>query len=154
MADFPKNQTGIYETNGLSSRDFGRVFNLISKEQTRKRRQAHRTLTRLKNKSVDDILQIGKKKGGTFFTTDDLKSFEKNRAHARKKYNNSAAGITYAQLVASSLAIDIKRANNGVDDGSGIKRAVPISLKHNVINIRVEASDISKLQHHMVRVRF
>ncbi|HAV1851640.1 hypothetical protein [Enterobacter hormaechei] len=70
------------------------------------------------------------------------------------QYNNSAAGITYAQLVASSLAIDIKRANNGVDDGSGIKRAVPISLKHNVINIRVEASDISKHQHHMVRVRF
>lgn len=156
MADFPKNQAGVYETNGLSSRDFGRVFKLISKEQARKRRQAHRTLTpsRLKNKSIEDILQMGKKKGGTFFTTDDLKSFEKNRTNARKKYNNTVPGITYAQLVASSLAIDIKRANNGVDDGSGIKRAVPVSLKHNVINIRVEASDASKHQHHLVRVRF
>lgn len=156
MADFPKNAHGRYETSGLSSRDFGRVFNLISKEQTRKRRQAHHTLTpaRLKNKSVEDILEMGKKQGGTFFTKDDLKAFEKNRGNTRKRYNNSVPGITYAQLVASSRAIDIKRANNSVDDGSGIKRATPISLKHNVINIRVEASDVSQHQHHMVRVRF
>lgn len=156
MADYPKAQNGSYETSGLSSREFNRVFRLISKEQTRKRRQAHRTLTpgRLKNKSIDDILQMGKKKGGTFFTTDDLKGFEKSRTKARQKYNNSVPGITYAQLVASSQAIDIKRANNSVDDGSGIKRAVPVSLKHNVINIRVEASDVSKHQHHMVKVRF
>jgi hypothetical protein len=156
MADYPKAQNGSYETSGLSSREFNRVFRLISKEQTRKRRQAHRTLTpgRLKNKSIDDILQMGKKKGGTFFTSDDLKGFEKSRTKARQKYNNSVPGITYAQLVASSQAIDIKRANNSVDDGSGIKRAVPVSLKHNVINIRVEASDVSKHQHHMVKVRF
>lgn len=156
MADYPKVQNGSYETSGLSSRDFGRVFNLITKEQTRKRRQAHRTLTpsRLKNKSIDDILDMGKKKGGTFFTTDDLKGFEKTRTKARQKYNNSVPGITYAQLVASSQNIDIKRANNSVDDGSGIKRAVPVSLKHNVINIRVEASDVSKHQHHLVKVRF
>lgn len=51
-------------------------------------------------------------------------------------------------------AIDIKRANNAVDDGSGIKRATPVSLRHNVINIRVEASDISVHQHHIVRIRF
>lgn len=97
---------------------------------------------------------MGKKQGGTFFTSDDLKSFEKSRTQTRKKYNNSVPGITYAQLVASSQAIDIKRANNGVDDGTGIKRAVPVSLKHNVISIRVEASDLSRHQHHMVRVRF
>jgi len=156
MADYPKAQNGSYETSGLSSREFNRVFRLITREQTRKRRQAHRTLTpgRLKNKSIDDILQMGKKKGGTFFTSDDLKGFEKSRTKARQKYNNSVPGITYAQLVASSQAIDIKRANNSVDDGSGIKRAVPVSLKHNVINIRVEASDVSKHQHHMVKVRF
>lgn len=156
MPDFLKNQDGRYITDGLSSKDFTRVFELIRKEQNRKRRQANRTLTpgRLRNKSAEDILKLGKKKGGTFFTRDDLKGFEKLRSKAREKYDSKTAGITYAQLVASSQAIDIKRANNAVDDGSGIKRATPVSLRHNVINIRVEASDISVHQHHIVRVRF
>lgn len=156
MPDFLKNQDGRYITDGLSSKDFTRLFDLIRKEQTRKRRQAHRTLTpgRLRNKSAEDILKLGKKKGGTFFTRDDLKGFEKLRSKTREKYDSKTAGITYAQLVASSQAIDIKRANNAVDDGSGIKRATPVSLRHNVINIRVEASDISVHQHHIVRIRF
>lgn len=156
MPDFLKNQDGRYITDGLSSKDFTRLFELIRKEQTRKRRQAHRTLTpgRLRNKSAEDILKLGKKKGGTFFTRDDLKGFEKLRSKTREKYDSKTAGITYAQLVASSQAIDIKRANNAVDDGSGIKRATPVSLRHNVINIRVEASDISVHQHHIVRIRF
>lgn len=156
MPDFLKNESGRYITGGLSSKAFGKVFDLIRKDQTRKRRSAHRTLTpgRMRNKSIDDILKLGKKKGGTFFTLDDLKGFEKQRGKARTEFDNKTAGITYAQLVASSQAIDIKRANNTVDDGSGIKRATPVSLKHNVINIRVEASDISAHQHHLVRVRF
>ncbi len=64
MPDFLKNQDGRYITDGLSSKDFTRLFDLIRKEQTRKRRQAHRTLTpgRLRNKSAEDILKLGKKK--------------------------------------------------------------------------------------------
>ncbi|WP_213389011.1 phage tail protein [Enterobacter hormaechei] len=156
MAEFLKNDNGRYITDGLSPKAFNKVFDLIRKEQTRKRRSAHRTLTpgRLKNRSIDDILKLGKKKEGTFFTLDDLKGFEKQRGKTREKFDNKTAGITYAQLVASSQAIDIKRANNAVDDGSGIKRAVPLSLKHNVINIRVEASDKSAHQHHLVKFRF
>jgi hypothetical protein len=155
MAEFLKNDSGRYVTDGLSSKSFGKVFDLIRKDQTRKRREAHRTLTpgRMRNKSIDDILKLGKKSGGTFFTIEDLKSFEKFRGKARDKFDSKTAGITYAQLVASSQEIDIKRANNTVDDGSGIKRAVPTSLKHNIINISVEASDISVHQHHLVRIR-
>ena len=87
MPDFLKNQDGRYITDGLSSKDFTRLFDLIRKEQTRKRRQAHRTLTpgRLRNKSAEDILKLGKKKGGTFFTRDDLKGFEKLRSKTREK---------------------------------------------------------------------
>ena len=48
MPDFLKNQDGRYITDGLSSKDFTRLFDLIRKEQTRKRRQAHRTLGRKK----------------------------------------------------------------------------------------------------------
>lgn len=156
MADFLKNEDGRYITEGLSPKAFNRVFDQIRKEQTRKRRSAHRTLTpgRLKNRSIDDILKLGKKKEGTFFTLDDLKGFENQRGKTREKFDNKTPGITYAQLVASSQSIDIKRANNAVDDGSGVKRAVPLSLRHNVINIRVEASDKSVHQHHMVKFRF
>lgn len=45
MPEFLKNRDGRYITDGLSSKDFTRIFDLIRKEQTRKRRQAHRTLT-------------------------------------------------------------------------------------------------------------
>lgn len=156
MAEFEKNESGRYITDGLSSKRFNQLFDLIRKEQTKKRRQAHRTLTpgRMRNKSIDDILKIGKKKGGTFFTSDDLKGFEKQRGKTRDKFDSKTAGITYAQLVASSQAIDIKRANNNVDDGTGIKRAVPTTLKHNVIGVSVTASDASVHQHHLVKVRF
>ncbi len=39
MPEFLKNQDGRYITDGLSSKDFTRIFDLIRKEQTRKRRE-------------------------------------------------------------------------------------------------------------------
>lgn len=158
MADSPfqRTEAGRYETDGLSSREFSRVFDQIDKERRKKRRSARRSLTpsTLKNKSLDDIIALGKKKAGTFYTKDDLKSFEKNRAGVRQQFTSDVSGITYAQLVANSQAIDIKRANNKVDDGSGIKRAVPTTLKHNILTVSVEASDISRDKHHRVKFRF
>lgn len=158
MADspIPRTQSGRYQTEGLSSKDFSRVFDQIDKDRRKKRRIARRTLTpsTLKNKSLDDIIALGKKKTGTFFTRDDLKTFEQSRTGARKQFNSAVAGITYGQLVASSQQIDIKRANNKVDDGSGIKRATPTTIKHNVLTVSVEASDISKDSHHRVKFRF
>lgn len=158
MADNPflRTNEGRFETAGLSSKDFSRVFDQIDKDRRKKRRIARRTLTpsTLKNKSLDDIIALGKKKTGTFFTKDDLKEFEKNRAGVRKQFTSNVPGITYAQLVASSQKIDIQRANNKVGDGSGIKRAVPTTIKHNVLTVSVEASEISKDKHHRVKFRF
>lgn len=157
MADFPRASNGRYQTEGLSAKEFERLFNQIEKDKRSKRRGARRTLTpaSLKNKTVEDILSLGKKKqAGTFFTVDDLKEFEGRRKDIRTTLNAGVAGITYAQLIAGSEAIDVKRANNAVDDGSGIKRAVPSSLKHNVVTVSVEASDRSEDQHHRVKVRF
>ena len=157
MADFPRASNGRYQTEGLSAREFERLFNQIEKDKRSKRRAARRTLTpfSLKNKTAEDIISLGKKKkGGTFFTVEDLKAFEGRRKDIRQTFNSGIAGITYAQLIAGSEAIDVKRANNAVDDGSGIKRAVPSSLKHNVVTVSVEASDRSEDQHHRVKVRF
>ncbi|MGL5103037.1 MAG: phage tail protein, partial [Plesiomonas sp.] len=95
-----------------------------------------------------------KKRDGTFFTSDELKKFESNRGQIKSRYNSKTAGITYAQLISSCAAIDIKRANNAVNDGSGIKSASFIGMEHNVAIISVVASNKSKDSHHRVKIRF
>ena len=98
---FARTESGRYDTAGLSSKEFSRVFDQIDKDRRRSRRIAHRTLNplTLKNKALDDIIAQGKKKSGTFYTKEDLKGFEQNRAGARQQFNAATAGITYAQLV-------------------------------------------------------
>ncbi|HGA6477214.1 TPA: phage tail protein [Salmonella enterica subsp. enterica serovar Saintpaul] len=153
---FEKKENGRYATHGLSATDFLKVFNKIRKGQRASRRGAHRTLTPagLRNKSVDEILKLGKKKDGTFFTPEDLKQFIEKRAGHRTKFSSDQAGITYAQLVAMSTQIDVKRANNKVDDGTGIKSALFIRIRHNIADVKVTASDASVDDNHLVRVRF
>lgn len=154
--DFERKDNGRYATNGLSAAEFIKRFNHIRKSQRSNRRGAHRTLTPagMRNKSVDDILKLGKKKDGTFFTPEDLKQFIENRAGHRTKFSSDIPGITYAQLVAMSTQIDVKRANNKVSDGTGIKSAMFIRIRHNIADIKVTASDASVDDNHLVRVRF
>ncbi|MCB4453835.1 hypothetical protein LHK95_24005, partial [Escherichia coli] len=66
MADFPRASNGRYQTEGLSAREFERLFNQIEKDKRSKRRAARRTLTpfSLKNKTAEDIISLGKKKKG------------------------------------------------------------------------------------------
>lgn len=156
MVDFARDNSGRYVTTGLSPKQFASVFNLILGDRQARRRGKARQLSpsMLKNKSLDDILKLGKKPGGTLFTKDDLKSFEKSRQQVRKQYSNKERGITYAQLISHSRSIDIKRANNNVDDGSGIKNGSFIGLRHNVALVSVAASQRSVHQHHLVEIRF
>ena len=53
-----------------------------------------------------------------------------------------------------STQIDVKRANNKVDDGTGIKSALFIRIRHNIADVKVTASDASVDDNHLVRVRF
>lgn len=156
MPDFEKSPDGQYVTDGLAPKQFNRLFDLIHQDRQARRRKSRRQLTPalLKNRNLEDILTLGKKRDGTFFTKDDLKEFEKSRKQTRAKYSNSKPGITYAQLVASARDIDVKRANNSVTDGSGIKSASFIGIKHNVAIISVTASDRSEDSHHQVELRF
>jgi len=156
MADFPRAESGRYDTEGLMPKQFNRLFNQIYKDQRAKRRKANRLLTPslLKNKSFDDVIALGKKRDGTFFTAEDLKGFENNRKQIRAGFDTKTAGITYSQLIASCASIDVKRANNAVDDGSGIKMASFIGMEHNVAIISVTASDRSEDKHHRVKIRF
>ncbi|HAU6297976.1 TPA: phage tail protein [Citrobacter freundii] len=157
MADLPKGRNGVYETEGLGPRDFNKVFRQVKREQIQKRKKANKTLTPsvLRNKKAEDVLALGRKsKTGTFFTLDDLKSFETNREALKKAFKSKEKGITYSQLISHCRAIDVKRANNKVDDGSGITSASFIGMSGNMARVSVKASRISKHGHHRVKIRF
>lgn len=156
--EYARDNLGRYQTDGLSAKDFNKVFDLIRKQQRQNRRNARRTLTPrimgMRNRELEAFLSLGKKKDGTYFTPEDIRSFNTSRQAHKTKFKSTVPGITYAQLVAQSTSIDIKRANNKVSDGTGIKAATFLGLKHNLALISVNASDESVHQHHRVRIRF
>lgn len=166
MAEIPKAQNGIYQTEGLGPKDFNKVFRQIKKEQIRKRRRAQRTLTPsiLRNKNADDVLKLGRKgkdTGGASFTSDDLKGFEVSREQLKKRFKSKEKGITYGQLISHCRGIDVRRANNkfnGSDTAytrkSGITAATLIGMTGNIARVSVKASAISKHGHHRVKIRF
>lgn len=157
MADnFEKLNNGRYITEGLNQRQFIKVFETIRKEQNKARKRAFRTLTpaMLRRKSAADLAKLGKKEDGTEFTREDLLALEKRRKAFQKRYDNKTAGITYAQIIAGSREIDIKRANNQVSDGSGITQASIALIQSNIVAFRVKASAKNGYTHHMVRLRF
>lgn len=156
MTEFAKNEFGRYITKGLDEVSFSRVTERIEREQRQKRRNARRMITpaMLKTRTVGDLLTLGrKKKDGLFFTLEDMAQLRKHRAAHAKKYGRSVAGITYAELVAGSLSIDVARANNRVADGRGITSAVIVNIQNNVLRVRVKASSVSVHQDHAVRIR-
>lgn len=150
-----KDDNGRYQTGGLNERQFQQAFKIIEGKQKKNRRKAKRTLTpaQIRAKKQSDIAKLGEKSKGVPFTVEDLQEFEKSRQKHKKAFGSTTAGITYAQLVAGSREIDIKRANNQVNDGSGISRATLSGVKDNIILVRVKASMKSVHQEHLVKIR-
>lgn len=155
MSNFEQNDQGRYLSQGLDEKKFNQLFKLIEKEQKQNRRNAQRTLTpqQLRAKKASDLARLGQKKDGSAFTVDDLKQFEKSARAARQKYDSSRDGIRYAQLIAGSRDIDIKRANNRSGDGRGITRATLSAINANQIQVRVKASSVSVHEEHRVKIR-
>ncbi len=151
-----KRENGSYVSAGLSDRQFNQLFNKIQKANAKNRQSAKRTLKRstFNNPTSKALAALGKKLNGTGFTKDDLVKFDKARKRHKEKYNSKTDGITYAFLVKNSRDIDIKRANNQVDDGTGITSASFYGIKGNLALINVKASIGSKHQNHRVKVRF
>lgn len=147
---------GRYSTGGLDSKQFIQAFKRIQKENAKSRRnRGARALTpaQLKRKGPADLAKLGKKEDGTAFTREDLANLEKNKKAFERKYDNKTAGITYQQMVAASTSIDVKRANNQVNDGSGITSGHIVAIKANEIMFRVKASAKYGDDDHMVRFR-
>lgn len=155
---FEQDGNGRFQTDGLDLRDFSRVFNEIARKNNEKRRRAKRTLTpgilsRGKRNSIADIVRLGRKSDGTEFTLEELKRFD----DARKKFKKRAGGqqgITYLELVARSAESRIERASNRSNDRRGVSRGQLASLRTNIAEIRVKASQRSVHQDHRVTVRF
>jgi hypothetical protein len=155
--ELERKHDGRFKTDGLNATDFLKVFAKIRSSQRRSRANGRRTLTPalMRNKDLDTLVdELGKKKGGTYFTPEDMKRFVETRKAHRGNTNSDIAGITYSQLVAQSTKTRIRRANNNVGDGSGISSAMFIRVRHNVADIQVRASEASHKNHHLVRVRF
>ncbi|RIW17904.1 phage tail protein [Vibrio harveyi] len=150
-----KRDNGSYISAGLNDKQFNQLFNKIQKANAKNRRNAKRTLKRstFTNPTNKALAALGKKANGTGFTKDDLVKFDKARQRHKEKYNSKTDGITYAFLVKNSRDIDIKRANNQVDDGTGITSASFYGIKGNLALINVKASIGSKHQNHRVKVR-
>ncbi|WP_217521966.1 phage tail protein [Vibrio metschnikovii] len=150
-----KRDNGSYISSGLSDKQFNQLFNKIQKLNAKNRQNAKRTLKRstFTNPTNKALAALGKKANGTGFTKDDLVKFDKARQKHKEKYNSKTDGITYAFLVRNSRDIDIKRANNQVDDGTGITSASFYGLKANIVLVNVKASIGSKHQNHRVKIR-
>lgn len=153
-APIEQDEGGRYLTRELTERQFNALFNKIGASQRKARRDAKRTLRpgALTRASAAELARLGNKPGGEAFTKDDLKEFKTARDKLRKR-RGPLAGIRYSELVIGSSRVRIKRANNQVDDGSGITGARLLSIKANLVTVRVSASRESKKQEHRVRIR-
>ncbi|MEF2142620.1 hypothetical protein V1U69_18750 [Vibrio alginolyticus] len=151
-----KRDNGSFASLGLNEKQFNQLFNKIEQAQKRNRRNAKRTLTAstLAKPTNKALKALGEKAKGQRFTKEDLIKFDKARQRHKEVYDSKTAGITYAFLVKNSRQIDIDRANNRVDDGTGIHKATLIGTKNNIALIRVRASSVSKHEEHRVKVRF
>ncbi len=64
--EYARDNLGRYQTDGLSAKDFNKVFDLIRKQQRQNRRNARRTLTPrimgMRNRELEAFLSLGKKR--------------------------------------------------------------------------------------------
>lgn len=64
--EYARDNLGRYQTDGLSAKDFNKVFDLIRKQQRQNRRNARRTLTPrimgMRNRELEAFLSLGKRK--------------------------------------------------------------------------------------------
>ncbi|EIN1181545.1 phage tail protein, partial [Escherichia coli] len=90
--EYARDNLGRYQTDGLSAKEFNKVFDLIRKQQRQNRRNARRTLTPrimgMRNRELEAFLSLGKKKDGTYFTPEDIRSFNTSRQAHKTKFKS------------------------------------------------------------------
>lgn len=153
--ELERDDNGRYQTLGLNSKDFLKAFNQITKKNTKKRRDARRTLTpRIlsRRKSIEEIARLGVKPDGSEFTMEELDRMNKMRLKFTKR-RGGVVGITWLEVASRSSSIRVDRASNRSNDRRGISRASMLGLNKNIVILRVKASDRSVHQEHRVKIR-
>ncbi|MGF1905284.1 hypothetical protein [Aliivibrio salmonicida] len=153
--ELEKKSNGSFSTAGLNSQQFNQAFDLIQKKNTANRRKASHTITptMLKRKGKADLAKLGRKQNGQPFTKQDLIDLEKSKKEFERKYNRDTAGITFLELMSGSRDIDVKRANNQVNDGSGITSGNLVIIKGGTLTFNVRASMKNGKDNHRVIIR-
>ena len=151
-----RKDNGLPKTAGLTPKQWLQAFNIIQKNDAERRRNARnampRNFAKLSNKQ---LAELGRRNGGLggAFTRDDLIDMKRKSDLVKKKFGSNVAGIHIHEIIANSRSIDIKRANNQVDDGSGVKSAHIAQIKGELLTWTVDASDKNGADHHRVKVR-
>lgn len=103
--EYARDNLGRYQTDGLSAKDFNKVFDLIRKQQRQNRRNARRTLTPrimgMRNRELEAFLSLGKKKDGTYFTPEDIRSFNTSRQAHKTKFKSTVSARQSSALLVS-----------------------------------------------------
>ncbi|MDC5753603.1 hypothetical protein [Vibrio europaeus] len=151
-----RKDNGLPLTKGLTPKQWLRAFNIIEKNDAERRRNARnaipRNFAKLSNKQ---LAELGRRNGGLggAFTRDDLLDMKRQSDLVKKKFGAGSPGIHIHEIIANSRSIDIKRANNQVDDGSGVKSAHIAQIKGDLFTWTVDASDKNGADHHRVKIR-
>lgn len=139
---------------GINFRHQDRDFASLRRQLRQSRSHARRTLSpnqiRVAIRSGDmppsaEVL-IGTREDGTPFTIDDLKGFEQSRKRLIKQFG-AAKGVPMDQLIVSSRAIDVERANVEIRSARLYKVHGP------TLTFSVTASGKYQAQFHQVNVR-
>ncbi|HAW2378610.1 TPA: hypothetical protein JLP44_004584 [Escherichia coli] len=112
--EYARDNLGRYQTDGLSAKDFNKVFDLIRKQQRQNRRNARRTLTPrimgMRNRELEAFLSLGKKKDGTYFTPEDIRSFNTSRQAHKTKFKSTVKASRVREAQARAEADALKKA--------------------------------------------
>ncbi len=151
-----RKDNGLPKTAGLTPKQWLQAFNIIQKNDAERRRNARNAIPRnFAKMSNKQLAELGRRNGGLggAFTRDDLVDMNRQSELVKKKFGAGVPGIHIHEIIANSRSIDIKRANNQVSDGSGVKAAHVARIKGNLLTWTVDASDKNGADHHRVNVR-
>lgn len=154
--ELEQKSNGLWATGALSDRDYLAAYNQIIAKTDRKRRSSTiRSLTpfKMRRASKKDLLSLGVKKDGTYYTKADMKALSAQTEAMAAKYKASEKGIHAVEIFGASLEIDKKRANNQVNDDKGITDGTMVKVSGSMVSFRVKASKAHGADDHLVTYR-
>nr|AKN37107.1 Phage protein [Vibrio cyclitrophicus]AKN38184.1 hypothetical protein [Vibrio splendidus] len=154
--ELEQKSNGLWATGALSDGDYLKAHRQIIGKQARKRRASTiRALTphKMRRGSKKDLLSLGVKKDGTHYTKADMNALVAQSKALEAQFRSSEKGVHAVEILGASREIDKKRANNQVNDDTGITSGTMIAVTGSLVSFRVKASKAHGADDHLVRFR-